>query len=338
MLVGSRWFERFIYPLIVALNSVPKVAIAPLFVIWMGTGAEPKIAIAFLIAVFAIIVDTVHGLRSVPQDVLDLGRVLKGSRCDFFFKVRLPSALPSILAGMKVSISLALVGAIVGHVRHGAGVCRDLRAGADGHGAVRAAGVAGTPLDTVAAAPPGRRLRRRDQPADGPDRVLGDAAGRPGQRRQRHRAQVLPLQLQRLAGNAVVHVRRDVPADGGLHALEERPRARGHHRVAAVAPRPGGDRDLRRAVLFAAGLPLDHVPVLAGVHGFVPEQRAFVQLRRPDPLAGQAVDPRGFRAAGAGRRVAPDQMHRLPDGALPRPARTRGRQERRRGTGRRNRP
>ena len=78
MLVGSRWFERFIYPLIVALNSVPKVAIAPLFVIWMGTGAEPKIAIAFLIAVFAMIVDTVHGLRSVPQDVLDLGRVLKG--------------------------------------------------------------------------------------------------------------------------------------------------------------------------------------------------------------------------------------------------------------------
>ena len=114
MLVGARWFERFIYPLIVALNSVPKVAIAPLFVIWMGTGAEPKIAIAFLIAVFAIIVDTVHGLRSVPQDVLDLGRVLKGSRRDFFFKVRLPSALPSILAGMKVSISLALVGAIVG--------------------------------------------------------------------------------------------------------------------------------------------------------------------------------------------------------------------------------
>ena len=114
MLVGSRWFERFIYPLIVALNSVPKVAIAPLFVIWMGTGAEPKIAIAFLIAVFAMIVDTVHGLRSVPQDVLDLGRVLKGSRRDFFFKVRLPSALPSILAGMKVSISLALVGAIVG--------------------------------------------------------------------------------------------------------------------------------------------------------------------------------------------------------------------------------
>ncbi|XUH01163.1 ABC transporter permease [Bordetella pertussis] len=114
MLVSSRWCESFLYPLIVALNSVPKVAIAPLFVIWLGTGAEPKIAIAFLIAVFAVIVDTVHGLKSVPQDVLDLGRVLKGSRRDFFFKVRLPGALPSIVTGMKVAVSLALVGAIVG--------------------------------------------------------------------------------------------------------------------------------------------------------------------------------------------------------------------------------
>lgn len=114
LLVGSRRFEHAIYPLIVGLNSVPKVAIAPLFVIWLGTGSEPKIAIAFLIAVFAVIVDAVHGLRSVPQDVLDLGRVLKGSSLDFFLKVRLPCALPSILTGMKVAISLALVGAIVG--------------------------------------------------------------------------------------------------------------------------------------------------------------------------------------------------------------------------------
>ncbi len=114
LLVGSRLFEHTVYPLIIGLNSVPKVAIAPLFVIWLGTGSEPKIAIAFLIAVFAVIVDSVHGLRSVPGDVLDLGRVLKGSRRDFFFKVRLPGALPSMLAGMKVAISLALVGAIVG--------------------------------------------------------------------------------------------------------------------------------------------------------------------------------------------------------------------------------
>jgi NitT/TauT family transport system permease protein len=114
LLVAFKWVDEAVYPLIVALNSVPKVAIAPLFVIWMGTGVEPKVSISFLIAVFAILVDTVHGLRSIPQDVLDLGRVLKGSAFDFFWKVRLPGALPSILTGMKVAMSLALVGTIVG--------------------------------------------------------------------------------------------------------------------------------------------------------------------------------------------------------------------------------
>lgn len=114
LLVSSRRFARFGYPLIVAFNSIPKVALAPLLVIWMGTGAEPKLAIAFLVAVFAIIVDTVHGLKSVPTDIQDLGRVMRGSWWAFFIKVRLPAALPSLIAGMKVAISLALVGAIVG--------------------------------------------------------------------------------------------------------------------------------------------------------------------------------------------------------------------------------
>ncbi len=63
-----------------ALNNVPKVAVEPLFVSWLGTGSEPKIAIAFPIAVFAVIVDAVHGLRSMPKDVLDLGKVLKALR------------------------------------------------------------------------------------------------------------------------------------------------------------------------------------------------------------------------------------------------------------------
>src|SRR5690606_6209006 len=69
LLVSSRLFEQFVYPLIVGFNSVPKVALAPLFVVWMGTGSEPKIAIAFLISVFAVIVDTVHGFKSVDNDL-----------------------------------------------------------------------------------------------------------------------------------------------------------------------------------------------------------------------------------------------------------------------------
>lgn len=114
LIVESKLFERTVYTLIVGMNSVPKVAIAPLFVIWLGTGAEPKIAIAFLIAVFAIVIDTVLGLRSVPPDILDLGRALRGTRAMMLWRIRFPCALPSMFAGMKVAIGLALVGAIVG--------------------------------------------------------------------------------------------------------------------------------------------------------------------------------------------------------------------------------
>lgn len=114
LIVESKLFEKTVYTLIVGMNSVPKVAIAPLFVIWLGTGAEPKIAIAFLIAVFAIVIDTVLGLRSVPPDILDLGRALRGTRTMMLWRIRFPCALPSMFAGMKVAIGLALVGAIVG--------------------------------------------------------------------------------------------------------------------------------------------------------------------------------------------------------------------------------
>jgi len=114
LIVESRLLDKSIYALIVALNSVPKVAVAPLFVIWLGTGAEPKIAIAFLIAVFAIVIDAVLGLKSVPPDILDLARSLRGGRLATLWRIRFPCALPSLFAGMKVAISLALVGAIVG--------------------------------------------------------------------------------------------------------------------------------------------------------------------------------------------------------------------------------
>lgn len=113
-IVSSRRIEGFIYPLVIAMNSVPKVAVAPLLVIWLGTGSEPKIAIAALLGLFPVLVDTIHGLRAVPKDVIDLGRVLKGSPSDFFWKVKFPCALPFISSGMKVAISLALVGTIVG--------------------------------------------------------------------------------------------------------------------------------------------------------------------------------------------------------------------------------
>jgi NitT/TauT family transport system permease protein len=108
------FLDRLLFPLFVALNSVPKVALAPLCIIWFGAGAEPKIAIAFLIAIFAVVIDTILGLRSVPSDTLDLARVLRGSRWKVLTRIKLFCALPHMFAGMKVAMSLSLVGAIVG--------------------------------------------------------------------------------------------------------------------------------------------------------------------------------------------------------------------------------
>ena len=113
-IVASPLIERTVYTLLVALNSIPKVALAPLFVIWMGTGAEPKIAIALMLALFPIVIDTVLGLRSGDPDMLSLARVSRASPLAILLKIRFPCALPSLFAGMKVAISFALVGAIVG--------------------------------------------------------------------------------------------------------------------------------------------------------------------------------------------------------------------------------
>ena len=113
-IVYSRFLERTVYTLLVALNSIPKVALAPLFVIWLGTGTEPKLAVAVMLAIFPIVIDTVLGLRSVDPDMLNLARVSKASPLQVLWKIRFPCALPSLFAGMKVAISFALVGAIVG--------------------------------------------------------------------------------------------------------------------------------------------------------------------------------------------------------------------------------
>jgi NitT/TauT family transport system permease protein len=113
-IVYSRVLENTLYTLLVSLNSIPKIALAPLFIIWMGTGASSKVAISMLIALFAIVIDTVLGLRSVDPDVLDLTKSMRATPFQVLWKVRFPTALPAMFAGMKVAISLALVGAIAG--------------------------------------------------------------------------------------------------------------------------------------------------------------------------------------------------------------------------------
>ena len=110
----SRVVESYVYPLLVFSQSIPKVAIAPLFVVWFGFGIVPKIIVAFLLAFFPIVVSTVMGFKSVDPDMIDLAKSMKGSRFRTFIKISLPHALPSIFAGLKVSVTLAVVGAVVG--------------------------------------------------------------------------------------------------------------------------------------------------------------------------------------------------------------------------------
>lgn len=110
----SRTVESFVYPLLVFSQSIPKVAIAPLFVVWFGFGIVPKVIAAFLLGFFPVVVSTVQGFKSIEPDVIDLARSMGASPLKIFMKFRLPQALPSIFSGLKVSVTLAVVGAVVG--------------------------------------------------------------------------------------------------------------------------------------------------------------------------------------------------------------------------------
>lgn len=112
--VLSRRVERVVLPMVVASQAIPKVAIAPILVIWLGFGLFPKIVISFLIAFFPVLVSTITGLKSVETEMIDLVRSMGASTTKIMLRVRLPSALPQIFSGLKVAIALAVVGAIVG--------------------------------------------------------------------------------------------------------------------------------------------------------------------------------------------------------------------------------
>lgn len=109
-----RWVNLMFYPLLVALQSVPKVALAPLLLVWLGTGMESKLAIAWLVAFFPVVVDTAAGLQATPKELLELARSLRASPWQLFAKVRFPAALPFVVTGAKVAVTLAVIGAVIG--------------------------------------------------------------------------------------------------------------------------------------------------------------------------------------------------------------------------------
>lgn len=111
---NSRILNLSLYPILIATQSVPKVAVAPIILVWFGLGMQSKLAIAFLVAFFPIVVDTATGLKATPPGLIELGRSLRASRWQMFWKVQLPAALPFVFSGAKVAVTLAVIGAVIG--------------------------------------------------------------------------------------------------------------------------------------------------------------------------------------------------------------------------------
>lgn len=113
-LIGlNRKLEYYLYPYIVMFQSMPKVAVAPLIIVWFGIGLTSKVVSAVLVAFFPLLVNTVVGLRSADEDRVNLMRSLAATESQIFWMLRLPSALPFIMAGLEVAMILSLIGAIV---------------------------------------------------------------------------------------------------------------------------------------------------------------------------------------------------------------------------------
>jgi NitT/TauT family transport system permease protein len=113
-ITASQLVDRMLYPWLVISHAIPKVVVAPLFIVWIGFGLKSEIIFTVVFCIFPIVVNTVTGLRSADLDLLALVRSMGASRVQTLWKIRIPGALPSIFAGIKISATLAPVGAVIG--------------------------------------------------------------------------------------------------------------------------------------------------------------------------------------------------------------------------------
>lgn len=113
LIASSRVVATAIYPLLVLTQSVPKVALAPILLVALGAGELPRVIVTFLVAFFPLVVSSVTGLLSTPPELLEMARACRASRLQELLRIRLPFAIPFVLAGMKVAIALCVVGAVV---------------------------------------------------------------------------------------------------------------------------------------------------------------------------------------------------------------------------------
>ncbi len=116
LIIWSKTVQKTLMPLFILFNSMPMIAVAPILLIWMGYGLMTNILIAFLVSFFPMVVNTVTGLSSVDEDLLDLVRYLNARKWQVFWKIRLPNALPYIFSGLKICTTLSVMGVIVGEL------------------------------------------------------------------------------------------------------------------------------------------------------------------------------------------------------------------------------
>jgi NitT/TauT family transport system permease protein len=113
LVAESRIFDRFVYPYIVLLQCLPKVALAPLIIVWFGFGIESKIVMVPLLCFFPVFLNTMMGIRQTDPELVSVLRACGGSRRRIFFQIKLPAAAGSIFSGLQIAVSLGLIGAIV---------------------------------------------------------------------------------------------------------------------------------------------------------------------------------------------------------------------------------
>jgi NitT/TauT family transport system permease protein len=114
VIVRFRWFGRALYPLIVFFQTVPKVALAPIFILWFGYDLAPKVLLIIVIAFFPITLNMLAGLESVERGFVSLMRSVGATENDILLRVRIPHALPQLMSGVKIAITFCIIGAIVG--------------------------------------------------------------------------------------------------------------------------------------------------------------------------------------------------------------------------------
>lgn len=113
---ASQFWERVLSPYILALQIAPKVAFAPLFILWFGYNAWPKLIVTVLVVFFPILVNVLQSMRTVDRDLVNLARAYSMNRAQIFMKIRFPSSIPNLMAGLRIGATLAVIGVTVGEL------------------------------------------------------------------------------------------------------------------------------------------------------------------------------------------------------------------------------